>query len=64
MEQNLVGQSDTDVAEDLQRLLEIGKLLASVLTESEKASLQLLMEDNSSNPLDSFKVESGNTSVT
>ena len=64
MELNLDGQSETNAAEDLQRLLEIGKLLVSVLTESEKASLQLLMEDNSSNPLDTFKVESGNTSVT
>jgi hypothetical protein len=57
-------QSNTDAAEDLQRLLEIGQLLASVLTESEKVSLRLLMEENSSNPIEIFKVETGNTSVT
>ena len=57
-------QLNTDSAEDLQRLLEIGKLLASVLTESEKASLRLLMEENSSNPLEFIDVETGNTSVT
>jgi hypothetical protein len=57
-------QLNTDEAEDLQRLLEIGRLLASVLTESEKASLRLLMEENSSNLIDLFKVETGNTSVT
>ena len=57
-------QLNTDVAEDLQRLLEIGQLLASVLTESEKVSLRLLMEENSSNQLEIFKVETGNTSVT
>jgi len=64
MELNLDGQSETNAAEDLQRLLEIGKLLASVLTESEKASLRSLVEDNSSNSFECFKVESGNTSVT
>ncbi len=64
MELNLDGQSGTNAAEDLQRLLEIGKLLASVLTESERASLRLLVEDKSSDPIEFIKVESGNTSVT
>jgi hypothetical protein len=57
-------QSNRDGEEELNRLLEIGKLLASVLTESEMASLRLLMECADPSHEDFIKVELGNTSVT
>jgi hypothetical protein len=57
-------QSNRDAAEELNRLLEMGKLLASVLTETEMASLRLLMESSDPQQADFIKVELGNTSVT
>jgi hypothetical protein len=60
-------QKPTDVTEELNRLLEIGRLLASVLTPEEIQSLRILLEqiEEGKEPLPlSRKVEIGNTSVT
>lgn len=64
MDLALDDQSNRDPAEELKCLLEIGKLLATVLTESEMASLHLLMECADPSHEDFIKVELGNTSVT
>lgn len=61
-------QSDKDAAEELSRLLEIGKLLASVLTKDELASLHILFGKSGPvfdiDQIDSTKTKLGNTSVT
>ena len=60
-------QKLTDVTEELKRLLEIGRLLASVLTPEEIQSLRILLEQKETgrevlrSPAD---VEIGNTSGT
>jgi hypothetical protein len=60
-------QSPTEVTEELNRLVEIGKLLFSVLTPEEIKSLRIFIEQNEIReklmvlPPD---VELGNTSVT
>jgi hypothetical protein len=61
----LDGQSDKDAAEELNQLLEIGKLLASVLTKDELASLHILL--GKSGPvfdIDQIDSKLGNTVVT
>jgi hypothetical protein len=65
MDLALDDQSNKDATDELNQLLEIGKLLASVLTKDELASLHILL--GKSGPVFDFdKLDSklGNTGVT
>lgn len=60
--------TDTDVAEELNRLLEIGRLLSSVLTPQEIENLRILIANGNltegQSIASSVDLEIGNTSVT
>jgi hypothetical protein len=62
-----VDQDNSEAVIELNRLIEIGKLLASVLTEEEIAALHMLVvASNSEYPgqlINSSLIELGNTSV-
>ena len=68
MELELKGLKTADPAVELNRLLEIGTLLASVLTLEEVQNLNILMSNHkaATNQVDPFNVgyEIGNSSVT
>jgi len=61
-------QANSEAVIELNRLIEIGKLLASVLTEEEIAALHILVVGSDTEYprqlLNSSMIELGNTSVT
>ncbi len=61
MKLDVVSQPDSQAVDELNRLLEIGKLLVSVLTEDELAMLHMLI-GGSDNERSSIKI--GNAGVT
>ena len=68
MELDQFDQSKSEAVFEMNRLIEIGKLLASVLTEEEIATLRLFMGgsgDGSPKDLKNYStINIGNTSVT